>query len=646
MASWKIEFWAHRPCVCPSAECPSSLEPRMASTRMGAPLVGIQSNQFKDLACGSSPIVACSIASRSGRVRGRIRSGIFHDLRSGDIFLDRARGTCFLTAAAAVGAVGDDETGDIDSELQVEARAAVVNVLLAAGLSEEKASTIVSAAPGFLADLVRTYKDLEQELEDLEQLQFTASRKVGKSSLEESLSHDSKARLQQLASKSNGFAPLLESLGVSLPSVPRITHTLSSQRLPDVMRKIEYIEELLKSTVHDGRPVDDLMRHMMKNLSLSPDEELQRTLSFYEKLEARRGLGALMEAPYALLQLIDSFPQIFTRDLVNEIKPAVHLLEEYGVPREKLGRVILCFPPLLLKDVTAELRPRMKELKKVGVAARNYGRMILKYPWLLSQSVADNVEETFKFLDSNKVLKSKIDGIITRCPQLLGFSSRAALVPMIQHLEKCGVKSKRLGRVIALAPQILTITPQEFDDVVAFLNGYGYDPEDIDKLLRRAPEIFAANIEGTLQRKVDFLLELGIKPAKLFRIIKFYPEILSMSVDDALRPRVTYLRNRGFANHEISRMVFKFPPLLGYNAESVLSPKLDFLTETMKRPIKDVVQYPKFFSFSLEKKIRPRARVLANRQIECDLQSMLAKNDDQFAAEFLGFETMYLPPLK
>lgn len=110
--------------------------------------------------------------------------------------------------------------------------------------------------------------------------------------------------------------------------------------------------------------------------------------------------------------------------------------------------------------------------------------------------------------------------------------------------------------------------------------------------------------------------------------------------------RVTYLRNRGFANHEISRMVFKFPPLLGYNAESVLSPKLDFLTETMKRPIKDVVQYPKFFSFSLEKKIRPRARVLANRQIECDLQSMLAKNDDQFAAEFLGFETMYLPPLK
>lgn len=238
MASWKIEFWAHRPCVCPSAECPSSLEPRMASTRMGAPLVGIQSNQFKDLACGSSPIVACSIASRSGRVRGRIRSGIFHDLRSGDIFLDRARGTCFLTAAAAVGAAGDDETGDIDSELQVEARAAVVNVLLAAGVSEEKASTIVSAAPGFLADLVRTYKDLEQELEDLEQWQFTASRKVGKSSLEESLSNDSKARLQQLASKSNGFAPLLESLGVSLPSVPRITHTLSSQRLPDVMRKV------------------------------------------------------------------------------------------------------------------------------------------------------------------------------------------------------------------------------------------------------------------------------------------------------------------------------------------------------------------------------------------------------------------------
>ncbi|KAL3677375.1 hypothetical protein R1sor_027323 [Riccia sorocarpa] len=542
-----------------------------------------------------------------------------------------------VTAAGSVSGSSAGVTGKSDVQLEEEARAAVHSMLVEAGLSEDEATTVVTKAPGFLAEVVRKYRESEEELGLLYQLQVTLGRKVDNSSA------DSRGVMRQLASKSNGLAPILESLGVNLPSIARISHSLSSQRPSDILRKVEYIREILTTTVYEGRPLENLMRHMMKSLSLSPDEELQRTLSFYEKVEARRGLGALKEAPYAIVQLLDSFPQIFLRDLENDIGPVLELMEEYGVPRGKLGCVILCFPPLLLKDVSAELRPRMKELKKIGVAARDYGRMISKYPWILSQCVADNVQETFHCLESNKVLKSKIDGVITRCPQLLGFSSTTALAPMMNHLKKYGVKSKRLGRVIALAPQILTITPEEFEEVVTFLGSYGYDPEDLSKLLMRAPEIFAASIHGTLQRKVDFLLELGIKRSKLFRIIKFFPEVLSMSVDDALRPRVKYLQSKGFSKNEISRMIFKFPPLLGYNADSVLDPKLEFLTQTMKRPLKDVVSYPKYFSFSLEKKIKPRARVLANRQLECDLLTMLGKNDDQFAAEFLGFETMYLP---
>lgn len=92
-------------------------------------------------------------------------------------------------------------------------------------------------------------------------------------------------------------------------------------------------------------------------------------------------------------------------------------------------------------------------------------------------------------------------------------------------------------------------------------------------------------------------------------------------------------------------MTFKFPPILGYNPEAVVNPKLEFLTKSMRRPIQDVVAYPRYFSHSLEKKIKPRARVLENRQIQCDLQTMLAKSDDNFASEFL-IESMFIPPLK
>ncbi len=91
-------------------------------------------------------------------------------------------------------------------------------------------------------------------------------------------------------------------------------------------------------------------------------------------------------------------------------------------------------------------------------------------------------------------------------------------------------------------------------------------------------------------------------------------------------------------------MVGRFPPILGYTIDAVLKPKLDFLVEKMGRSVDEVVAYPRFFSYSLEKKIAPRARVIANRGISCDLQSMLAKNNDQFAYEFLGVGRLLIPP--
>lgn len=92
-------------------------------------------------------------------------------------------------------------------------------------------------------------------------------------------------------------------------------------------------------------------------------------------------------------------------------------------------------------------------------------------------------------------------------------------------------------------------------------------------------------------------------------------------------------------------MVYGFPPLLGYNIEEVLRPKLEFLVNGMGRSIMETVTYPRYFSYSLEKKIKPRFRILHNRKIQCDLETMLSKNDDEFAEIFLGLGRMLVPPI-
>lgn len=108
--------------------------------------------------------------------------------------------------------------------------------------------------------------------------------------------------------------------------------------------------------------------------------------------------------------------------------------------------------------------------------------------------------------------------------------------------------------------------------------------------------------------------------------------------------RINYLMEIGLTKREIAFMVRRFSPLLGYSIEEVFIPKLEFLVKTMEKPLKEIVDYPRYFSYSLEKKIKPRYWVLKGRKVECSLKDMLSKNDDEFTAEFIYVDRMLLPP--
>jgi mTERF domain-containing protein len=92
-------------------------------------------------------------------------------------------------------------------------------------------------------------------------------------------------------------------------------------------------------------------------------------------------------------------------------------------------------------------------------------------------------------------------------------------------------------------------------------------------------------------------------------------------------------------------MISRFSPLLGYSIELVMKPKLEFLLLTMKKPLKAIVEYPRYFSYSLEGKIKPRFWVIKGRNIDCSLTDMYAKNDELFAEEYLEIETLPVTPL-
>lgn len=73
--------------------------------------------------------------------------------------------------------------------------------------------------------------------------------------------------------------------------------------------------------------------------------------------------------------------------------------------------------------------------------------------------------------------------------------------------------------------------------VVSFLKDLGYEEESIGSLIGRRPDIFAASIEKTLKKKLDFLAMVGVSERHLPRVIRKYPGLFVCAVDGAMCPR-------------------------------------------------------------------------------------------------------------
>ncbi|XP_058068455.1 transcription termination factor MTERF4, chloroplastic isoform X3 [Magnolia sinica] len=513
-------------------------------------------------------------------------------------------------------------------EEEEDAREAVSQILQEEGVSKEEAALIASNSPNYVRMLI----DGVHELDEASLWDSWKGGRVGEEDDDErrsgSLSFKEKVYYMGKEKGDRGILPFLESVGLSTSGSSHVARYLSSERLPDLINK----------------------------------------------MEARRGgLDMLDSADASFPYLVESFPRLLLLSVESHFKPLVEFLEAAGVPKGRIRSIFLSFPPIVFYNIEKDIKPKIQALEKVGVEDKDIGRVVVKYPWVLSTSIQENYEKVFSFFNAEKVPKMSIDRAIRSWPHLLGCST-SKMKTMVDQFAELGVKNKKLGQVIAASPQLLLQKPNEFLEVVSYIEELGFDKESIGRILSRCPEIFASSVENTLKKKLNLLIEFGIYRNNLPRVIRKYPELLVSDVNNTLLPRrfvkarpspltatfanllcvcgtsglcfrMKYLMKIGLSKREVASMVNRFSPLLGYSIEEVLKPKLDFLVCTMNKPVRDVVEYPRYFSYSLEKKIKPRFWVLKGRNLECSLKDMLGKNDEDFAADYMGIGRMLVPPI-
>ncbi|KAK9099702.1 hypothetical protein Scep_023132 [Stephania cephalantha] len=517
-----------------------------------------------------------------------------------------------------------------------EAREAVSEILRKSGVSEEESLEIALNSPVYVSMLVESVRDLDEHslwdswrVEGEEASEFSFREKVFCVAKEKG---------------DGGMLAFLESVGLNPSSSTHVARYLASEPIPELIEKVKFVKEMLFPISGNGGTASKNARRMMNQLSISVDDDVQQTLSFFEKMEARRGGLTMLDSGDDCFQyLVESFPRLLSLSLESQLKPLVEYLESVGVSKACIRVVLLLFPPIMFQGVEKDIKPKLLALAKAGVAEKDIGRMLVKYPWILSASILENYDRIISFFELEKLPKGSVDRAIRSWPHLLGCST-SRMKMMVEQFGEFGVKNKRLGKVIASSPQLLIRKTHEVIQVVSFLEELGFDKEGIGKIISRCPEIFAASIENTLKKKLKFLADIGITEDNLPRVIRKYPELFVSDIDRTLYPRMEFLMEAGLSKKQIASMVHRFSPLVGYSIDEVLKPKLEFLLNTMEKPLKDVVEYPRYFSYSLDKKIKPRFWVLKNRNMDCSLKDMLGKNDEEFAAEYMGIGRMLVPP--
>lgn len=95
-------------------------------------------------------------------------------------------------------------------------------------------------------------------------------------------------------------------------------------------------------------------------------------------------------------------------------------------------------------------------------------------------------------------------------------------------------------------------------------------------------------------------------------------------------PKLKFFENVGFSASEVKEMVLRCPGLLTYSVENNFKPKLEYFLEEMEGKLEDLKEFPHFFAFSLEKRIKPRHIESMNLGIRLPLGTMLKSTDEEF----------------
>ncbi|KAH7546153.1 hypothetical protein FEM48_Zijuj01G0170300 [Ziziphus jujuba var. spinosa] len=195
----------------------------------------------------------------------------------------------------------------------------------------------------------------------------------------------------------------------------------------------------------------------------------------------------------------------------------------------------------------------------------------------------------------------------------------------VEFVTSMGFTAVEFRRIVGMCPEVLASRVADIVPVLTFLirearvNGL-----ELKRVINRRPRLLACSVKDQLRPTLYFLQSIGISE------VNRYTNLLSCSVEEKLIPRIEYLEKIGFSHRDALSMFRRFPQLFCYSIKDNFEPKFDYFVVEMGRDLKDLKEFPHYFSFSLENRIKPRHQICVEKGVCFPLPILLKTNEAQF----------------
>ncbi|OVA08600.1 Mitochodrial transcription termination factor-related [Macleaya cordata] len=201
---------------------------------------------------------------------------------------------------------------------------------------------------------------------------------------------------------------------------------------------------------------------------------------------------------------------------------------------------------------------------------------------------------------------------------------------IISFLQSKGIHQKDMGRIFGMCPKILTSNiKNDLSPVFQFLSrDLNVPNQNFRRAINKCPRFLVSSVRDQLKPALFYLQRLGFKDLEA---LAYQDSVLLVSnVENTLIPKLEYLKSLGFSKEDAVGMVLRCPGLFTFSVENNFKPKFGYFVEEMEGKLEELKEFPQYFAFSLEKRIKPRHKEIVESGVKVPLALLLKSTDEEF----------------